>query len=64
MSEMAIVICSVMPAVLGDAAPLLVRVTGLPRPGAHVLLTVRAPVMAWPAPDGGDVTDDEEVRLA
>jgi iron(III) transport system ATP-binding protein len=33
------------------AAPLSVRVTGpgAPPPGAEVLLTVRAPVMAWPA---------------
>ncbi len=58
----------VMPAVLGDAAPLLVRVTGhrAPAPGADVLLTVRAPVMAWPAPDGGDAdaADDEEVQPA
>jgi iron(III) transport system ATP-binding protein len=34
-----------------DREPLLVRVTGpgAPPPGADVLLTVRAPVMAWPA---------------
>lgn len=32
--------------------PLLVRVTGVsaPLPGAEVLMTVRGPVMAWPAP--------------
>jgi hypothetical protein len=38
---------------LADREPLLVRVTGpgAPAPGTDVLLTVRAPVMAWPAPD-------------
>jgi iron(III) transport system ATP-binding protein len=44
----------VLPAVIADQAPLLVRVTGpgAPLPGTDVLLTVRAPVMAWPASDG------------
>jgi iron(III) transport system ATP-binding protein len=39
--------------------PLLVRVTGpgAPPPGAEVLLTVRAPVMAWPAPGPPDAPD-------
>jgi iron(III) transport system ATP-binding protein len=38
-----------------DSEPLLVRVTGpgAPPPGAEVLLTVRAPVMAWPANGSG-----------
>jgi iron(III) transport system ATP-binding protein len=41
----------VTPSVLADHDPLLVRVTGpgAPLPGTDVLLTVRAPVMAWPA---------------
>jgi iron(III) transport system ATP-binding protein len=43
----------VVPVVLADREPLLVRVTGpgAPPAGAEVLITVRAPVMAWPAPD-------------
>jgi iron(III) transport system ATP-binding protein len=38
-------------AAMDGGAPLLVRVTGpgAPAPGEEVLLTVRAPVMAWPA---------------
>jgi iron(III) transport system ATP-binding protein len=38
-------------AALDGRPPLLVRVTGpgAPAPGEEVLLTVRAPVMAWPA---------------
>ena len=50
---------------LADREPLLVRVTGpgAPAPGTDVLLTVRAPVMAWPAPDlvGAVVTADQEI---
>ncbi len=51
-------ILRVVPSVLADREPLLVRVTGpgAPLPGTDVLLTVRAPVMAWPAsnpPRGG-----------
>ncbi len=40
-----------VPSVIAGQAPLLVRVTGpgAPLPGTDVLLTVRAPVMAWPA---------------
>jgi len=47
----------VVPAALADRDPLLVRVTGpgAPAPGTDVLLTVRAPVMAWPAPEPVDV---------
>ncbi|HEY3811079.1 MAG TPA: ABC transporter ATP-binding protein [Acidimicrobiales bacterium] len=50
----------VVPAVLADGQALLVRVTGhsAPPPGAEVLLTVRAPVMAWPAPHGGGAADE------
>jgi iron(III) transport system ATP-binding protein len=42
-------------AIRPDSEPLLVRVTGpgAPPPGAEVLLTVRAPVMAWPADESG-----------
>jgi iron(III) transport system ATP-binding protein len=41
----------VVPSARAGDDPLLVRVTGpgAPRPGTDVLLTVRAPVMAWPA---------------
>jgi iron(III) transport system ATP-binding protein len=46
--------------------PLLVRVTGpgAPLPGSDVLLTVRAPVMAWPASSPPPVAPaaGEEVR--
>jgi iron(III) transport system ATP-binding protein len=59
---------------LADREPLLVRVTGpgAPAPGTDVLLTVRAPVMAWPAPDpagavvidiDGDAADAEGTHL-
>jgi iron(III) transport system ATP-binding protein len=41
-------------AVMAPDGPLLVRITGpgAPAPGTDVLLTVRAPVMAWPKADG------------
>ena len=47
----------VLASVLADEEPLLVRITGhsAPPPGTEILLTVRAPVMAWPA---GDRPDD------
>jgi iron(III) transport system ATP-binding protein len=53
----------VVPAVVGDQDPLLVRVTGdgAPPAGAEVLLTVRPPVMAWPATEVS-VPQDLEVR--
>ena len=46
-------VLQVVPEVLGE--PLLVRVTGpgAPPPGADVMMTVLAPVMAWPASDSG-----------
>jgi iron(III) transport system ATP-binding protein len=46
----------VLPSSLADDDALLVRVTGhgAPPPGTDVLLTVRAPVMAWPAAPTGD----------
>jgi iron(III) transport system ATP-binding protein len=52
----------VRPTVLSDRDPLLVRVTGhgSPAPGAEVLLTVRPPVMAWPATN----TTTSESQLA
>jgi iron(III) transport system ATP-binding protein len=53
----------VVPAVAGNQDPLLVRVTGdgAPSAGAEVLLTVRPPVMAWPATEAS-VPQDLEVR--
>jgi iron(III) transport system ATP-binding protein len=53
----------VVPAVVGDQDPLLVRVIGdgAPPAGAEVLLTVRPPVMAWPAGEA-PVPQDLEVR--
>jgi iron(III) transport system ATP-binding protein len=50
----------VVPSVLADRDPLLVRVTGpgAPLPGAEVLLSVRTPVMAWPAPDPPEPPDE------
>jgi iron(III) transport system ATP-binding protein len=60
----------VEPSALAGQEPLLVRVTGpgAPLPGSEVLLTVRAPVMAWPAsgpPQGAPepgLTDEEGIR--
>jgi iron(III) transport system ATP-binding protein len=55
----------VLPAAFAASDSLLVRVTGhgAPAPGTDVLLTVRAPVMAWPAPsERADATSGE--RLA
>jgi iron(III) transport system ATP-binding protein len=44
-------ILHVVPSAVTGQPPLLVRVTGpgAPLPGTDILLTVRAPVMAWPA---------------
>jgi iron(III) transport system ATP-binding protein len=43
----------VVPVSAGDRDPLLARVNGhgAPSPGTDVLLTIRPPVMAWPAPE-------------
>ena len=52
----------VQPSAFAANDSLLVRVTGpgAPAPGTDVLLTVRAPVMAWPAPTEPAGAPDEE----
>jgi hypothetical protein len=50
-----------MPSTRERIDPLLIRVTGpgAPAPDTDVLLTVRGPVMAWPAAGAADAAGDQ-----